>query len=238
MRSLVLVGCLALAAHGAGKSRVLFLGNSYTYQNDLPWMVAELARRAGHSIDVAAITPGGATLEQHWNEKDAVKVIRKRSYDFVVLQEQSQRPLEDPKKMAEFVERFSKEIRRREATTVLFLTWARRDKPKTQAELTRVYREVAKKVKARIAPVGPAWAAARKKRPELALHQKDGSHPAPAGSYLAACVFYAVLTQKSPVGLPHTLQRDKKTVLKLKQKDALLLQQIAWDTVARFPSEG
>ena len=201
-------------------------------------MVAELARQADGSIDVAAMTPGGATLEQHWNEKEAVKVIRKRSYDFVILQEASLRPLKEPKKMAEFVARFAKEIRKREATTLLFLTWAHRDRPKTQVEITRVYREVARKVKARIAPVGPAWAAARKKRPDLALHKKDGSHPTPAGSYLAACVFYAVITQKSPVGLPHSLQRDKKTVLKLKQRDARLLQQVAWDAVARFPSQG
>ena len=235
MRSLLLVACLALAAQGAGKSRVLFLGNSYTYKNDLPWMVAELARHADVAIDVAAMTPGGATLERHWNEKEAVKVIRKRSYDFVVLQEHSLRPLQEPKKMATFAARFAKEIHRREATTILFLTWARRDKPETQAELTRVYREVAKKVQARIAPVGPAWAAARKQRPDLALHHEDGSHPTPAGSYLAACVFYAVLTQKSPVGLPHTLHRDKKPVVALEKKDARLLQQIAWDTVVRFP---
>ena len=46
----------------------------------------------------------------------------------------------------------------------------------------------------RTAPVGDAWERSLAERPAIVLHDADGSHPSPAGTYLAACVFYAVLT--------------------------------------------
>jgi len=49
--------------------------------------------------------------------------------------------------------------------------------------------------------VGLAWQRAVGQRPGIALWDSDGSHPAPAGSYLAACVFYATLFGESPAGL-------------------------------------
>ena len=52
-------------------------------------------------------------------------------------------------------------------------------------------------VKAR---VGDAWADVRTNHPEIELYQSDGSHPSVEGTYLAACVFYGALFQKSPVG--------------------------------------
>ena len=51
------------------------------------------------------------------------------------------------------------------------------------------------------------------------LYTSDGSHPSIYGSYLAACVLYAVLTGKSPVGLP--------TTGGLPLQDALELQTVA-----------
>jgi hypothetical protein len=48
---------------------------------------------------------------------------------------------------------------------------------------------------------GIAWAQVRE-RPELELYYTDGSHPSPAGSYLAACTLYATIFHQSPAGLP------------------------------------
>jgi homocysteine S-methyltransferase len=50
--------------------------------------------------------------------------------------------------------------------------------------------------------VGPAWERARAEHPEVELHDADGSHPSPAGTYLAACTFLGALLGKSPVGAP------------------------------------
>jgi hypothetical protein len=53
------------------------------------------------------------------------------------------------------------------------------------------------------------------------LHDRDQSHPTLAGSYLAACVFLAVLFRESPVGIETGLAG-------LAGKDLALLQEAAW----------
>jgi len=47
----------------------------------------------------------------------------------------------------------------------------------------------------------------------------DGTHPSTAGSYLDACMFYAALTGRSPVGNPYTAGLDPS--------QARFLQQVA-----------
>ena len=42
-------------------------------------------------------------------------------------------------------------------------------------------------------PAGKAWDQVHRDHPDLDLYGPDGSHPSPAGSYLAACVCFAVI---------------------------------------------
>jgi hypothetical protein len=58
----------------------------------------------------------------------------------------------------------------------------------------------------------------------LVLHAKDKRHPSKAGTYLAACVFYATIYEKSPEGLPGEPGG-------LTDEEARPLQAIAWETV-------
>jgi hypothetical protein len=66
------------------------------------------------------------------------------------------------------------------------------------------YYKVGKEVGATVAPVGVAWEKTVRGNASINLWQKDGSHPSLAGSYLAACVFYATVFGESPVGLEYT----------------------------------
>src|SRR5262249_20860239 len=118
----------------------------------------------------------------------------------------------------------NEEIQRGGGKTVLYLTWARQAKPETQTQLNNVYRQAAQSTGALIAPVGMAWAAALKGDSTLVLHDADGSHPSPAGTYLSACVFYATFYKQSPEGLP-VLNSG------LSMAQAKRLQTVAWNTV-------
>jgi len=69
-----------------------------------------------------------------------------------------------------------------------------------QAQLTRSYRLMAELTAGLLAPVGEAWQLAQQTHPEIELYQGDGRHPAPAGTYLAACVFYLTLFKKDLQG--------------------------------------
>ena len=72
--------------------RVLFLGNSYTFVNDLPQLTANFSQAAGDSLIFDSNTPGGYSLQQHSVNQTTLTKIALGNWDFVVLQEQSQMP--------------------------------------------------------------------------------------------------------------------------------------------------
>ena len=230
------------AAGPARPMRILFIGNSYTDVNDLPRMLEQFGRAAGRPIETARAVPGGWTLQKHWQDGPAPKMIAEGKWDYVVLQEQSQLPIVKPELMHKYVRLFDAEIRKVGAKTVLFMTWARRNLPQQQAGLTKAYCDVGGEIGAAVAPVGAAWETALAERPGLDLYHDDNSHPKPAGTYLAACVFYATLTGQSPEGMPAKVtaefqagrSRLKRVLADLSADEAAFLQRVAWKTVKAF----
>ena len=224
--------------------RVLFIGNSYTYVNALPWLTQRLAASASEAppMVVAMRAPGGATLEQHWNEGTARRMIEQGGWTHVVLQEQSLRPLRDRDKLFTFARLFDAAIKQAGAKTVFYVTWARQNRPETQAGLTEAFLDLAEELDAAVAPVGVAWKRALGEQPKLALHFRDGSHPNPTGTYLAACVFYATLFGQSPQGLSRVRfstrfgtpqEGEPEEIEPLSDAEAAFLQRIAWEAVAQ-----
>src|SRR5262249_40662188 len=138
------------AGDGSKPIRILFIGNSYTYVNDLPKMLAALAK-AGNQRPVVhdRETPGGCTLEKHWKDGKAVKKITSAQWDYVVLQEQSQRPLTDRARMFEYAVKLDGEIKKQRARTLLYQTWARQNAPQKQTELSKAYLDLGNELKAR-----------------------------------------------------------------------------------------
>jgi len=193
-------------------------------------------------LETEVVAAAGATLKSHWQTKTALRAIRETRWDFVVLQEQSGMPLQDTNTMHLYARLFDAEIKKVHAKTVFFLTWSRKAKPETQASITEAYKAIASELNAEVAPVGVAWQNVNSKK-AATLYNLDGSHPSPLGSYLAACVFYAVFYQKSPLGLSPAVYStqfdqgrngDLKLVGKLGNEDARFIQTMAWQTVTNF----
>ena len=183
-------------------TRLLFIGNSYTSRYDLPRQVAALAAAADPpvAVDTRMIVAGGASLRRHWNGSQARQAIEAAAWDFVVLQEQSTLPVKNRARYAENVRLFDALARERGARTALYLVWRRRAALDAQAKLDEAAYALATELGALVVPVGPVWQAALRERPELALYADDGSHPTPAGSYLAACTFAVALLGVQPRG--------------------------------------
>jgi len=219
--------------------RVLFIGNSYTSVNNLPGMVQALAKAAKEkrALEYVAVTPGGWTLQQHLLDPktQAPTKIAQGNWDFVVIQEQSQLPFMYPKVTLEHGTTLGELIKESKAMPLLYMTWAREHQPEHQETIAKTYTDLAKALSAPIVPVGLAWEAARKEKPALKLYAADKSHPSPAGTYLAACVFYSTIYDKSPVGLAATLTTinggKSRTLVALSAEDAKYFQTIAWKTV-------
>ncbi|MBI5498674.1 MAG: hypothetical protein HY907_00400 [Deltaproteobacteria bacterium] len=189
--------------------RVLFIGNSYTYQNDLPGRVELLAASdaAGPVIDAESIAIGGARLMDHLATATTVAAIHDGGWDFVVLQGQSVEPVADPAGFAYGAAGLATEIAAAGVEALFFETWARRagdalyaeswsggTPAAMQAGLRQGYQDAADAAGGRMVPVGDAWERTLADHPSIVLFDADGSHPSAAGTYLAACVFYSVLT--------------------------------------------
>ena len=83
--------------------------------------------------------------------------------------------------------------------------------------------ELARKLDIVLAGAGAACLRVRKKMPELDLHDEDRSHPNCKASYIGACVLYATLTRKSPIGLPNSCGKDI-----ISEDEALQFETAAW----------
>lgn len=177
---------------------VLFVGNSYTHFHDLPAMVRALGKAdtPPREVTTTMLAPGGFTLQQHWDatdERAPRTVLKDRKPDFVVLQEQSRRPLDEPAKMHEYAAKFAALCQERKCTPVWYMTWARAAEPEAQDRLTEQYAKACTDGGGLLAPVGRAWQTLLAEAKPPTLHTEDGSHPNPAGSYVAACVLYATM---------------------------------------------
>lgn len=186
---------------GSGPLRVLFVGNSYTYYNGLPDLVAQLAAIAGEPrpLRPAQVAVGGATLDGHVQSGAALRAIRSGgaggAWDVVVLQEQSLRPLDAPDAMLRSVRALADVVSGTGARLILYETWARQAQPARQDSISAGYRRAAERSGAQVVPVGRLWS---RLRPTVeaaggTLYDADGSHPSALGSYVAAAAFYTAL---------------------------------------------
>jgi hypothetical protein len=203
---LVLILCLVVLAlsgcdllTGRSGTGVLFIGNSLTYYNG---GIDQQLRGLAPEVRTRRFAEGGYTLERHWQEGKALKSIQQGVWDYVVLQEQSQRPVLTQPRFFEFAQDFDQEIKKSGAQTVLLMTWERPESVPdgvTTDNLAAAYNRVGAKLGDKVAPAGLAFERALREQPDLALYNPDG-HPTIYGTYLAACVLYATLFSQSPAG--------------------------------------
>jgi hypothetical protein len=212
---------MAKGKRGSKAMNVLFIGNSFTARNDVPGSIAQLAAARGKRLEHRLIWAGGASLRAHWNAGEALAAIQAGKYDAVVLQELSTLPIKNAGRMHENIRLFDAAIRAAGAKTVLYMTWARRTAPESQQAITDAYSAIGRELGATVVPVGLAWEAFLQDHDRPVLHDKDQSHPSPAGSYLAACVFLAALFGESPVGI-------ESEVPGLSGEDVAAVQEAAW----------
>ena len=179
--------------------RVLFVGDSFTYFNNLPAVVQRVANAApGRPLRTERLTASSHSLTRHLREGRALARIRRGGLDVVVLQEEGTVPLTGLPRFEGAVGLFAREIRRAGARPLLLLTWAPQDKPWVQTPLTDANRRVGAARRVAVAPVGEAWRLWRAVPGAASLFVADGIHPAFRGSYLSALVIVGALRGRVP----------------------------------------
>ncbi len=186
----------------------------------MPSMIQSLAMADGNTLTFDANVPGGYTLQSHSTNATSLQKIKAQSWDFVVLQDQSQVPsfpwAQVQTEVFPFAETLVDSIRSANACAipVFFNTWGRQNGDpqwdsintfeKMNDRLFRAYAYMAEQNSTLLAPIGMAFKHIKQDPAAVVtfhqLYSPDGSHPSSFGSYLAACVFYESLFAESSVG--------------------------------------
>ena len=182
--------------------RILFIGNSLTYSNDLPGLVGRLGLAVGGKAPIVeSVTAGDFRLEDHWNRGDALKAIQREKWDLVIMQQGPSALPESRVLLVEYTRKFAAEIRKAGGRPALYMVWPPESRAAEWDDVTESYLAAARDVNGVVFPVGEAFRAAVRRDPRLVLFAGDGFHPSSAGTYLAALVIYAQATNRSPVGI-------------------------------------
>jgi len=214
--------------------RLLFIGNSLTYENDLPSIVKALADAAGAEMEAEAVIGPGFALEDHWTNGSAQAAIRRGGWSVVVLQQGPSSLPESRANLIDFAGRFAGEIRGVRARPALYMVWPEASRPSAFDAVSESYALAAKAVDGLLFPAGEAWRAARRLDPGAPLYARDGFHPAPAGSYLAALTVFCVLFNRGPTGLPSRLTLQTGARLAVPDALAATLQRAAAEAVEQL----
>ena len=214
-------------------TKILFLGNSFTYFNDgvdrhLHRLVSAAFPTQEFVFD--SLTVPNRTVKGHYQDVTTTEALSSERWDLVVIQGASHEPArtESIPEFNEYTTRLAERIREEGAEVALFMTWAYRFDREMLLTLASTYVETGNRISALVVPVGMAWEKIRQQQSGGFLFS-DTRHPSLPGTYLAACVFFAAIFSESPEGSAYTggLPPDQ----------ARFLQEIAWQTTRTFYSD-
>ena len=223
--------------------RVLYIGNSYLYYNDslhnhVRRMLEEIYPNEIDTSNYKSVTISGSRLWHHnighpLNHKN---IGADKPFQLVIFQGGSgeTNTKSERKIFSNEVEKVVNKIHQSGAEAALYMIHAYVDphekaNPQMIEDIKKMYIDAGKKNNALVIPVGIAFENAYKMKPNIKLHKSfDGSHPSMLGTYLASCVVFASITQKSPKGIEYNYFN------KVSDADKIFLQNIAHISVESF----
>ena len=177
--------------------KLLFIGNSHTFYNDMPAMVLQLLKNVGEKSHVTMVTEGGQTLMYHCDKQTARFNIRYGGYDAVVAQDRVSDF--DPALFQTGAERLLQMTAAASVPLSFYMPWAPRDQRAQQAIMTDTYSTFCRRHQCALAPAGEVFSRLLLKEPADLLYREDGAHATMAGSYVAAATIFYMLTGRRRV---------------------------------------
>jgi len=227
--------------------KVLFLGNSYTYVNNLPQIVHDVALSAGDTLVFDSYTPGGYQLIDHSTDAISQNKIMAGGWDYVVIQGQSQEPITYYNQFNSGGGALYNLIKQYNpcAVTMPYMTWGRKNGDASNCVTFPVmctyqgmdttirnrYLNLTAFINGEVSPVSVVWNYLRQNYPGIELYQADESHPSLEGSYAAACCFYVSLFKKDPTLITYNfgLNASDATIIKNAVKTQVYDSLQLWD---------
>ena len=248
--SILLFFCIVSVTSQTAK-KVLFIGNSYTSVNDLPSMINNMATNTGNTLIYDSNVPGGFRFMNHASNATTLSKINSNTWDYVVLQAQSQETSFGATQLATevypYATSLSNAIRANNACSqpLFYMTWGKQNGDASNCPyapwvctyegmdnaIRASYITMGTNNTAEVAPAGAVWRYLRTNNPSINLYSSDESHPSLAGSYAAACALYTMIYKKDPTLITWNsgLSNSDATTIKLAAKTIVFDQISTWD---------
>lgn len=211
----------------------MFVGNSYTYRNNMPKLFEQIAKSKGEQVEVTHITRGKYTFYLHSKRLKLYRALHNRNWDVIILQGSSRDMLRDSarfqKKTFPALDKLLGMIQKnqKQAKVYFYMTWPYRNgdrKTKRYADPDSMleavdagYTNLRNRYKVPVIPVGKVWRSYARLYPDVDLYLKDNSHPSYFGSYLVACTMYSAIFGKSPEGADKLAILNQSEYTKIQQ---------------------
>lgn len=183
----ILVAPLKAQEKTALKSyKILFIGNSLTYTNNLPLLVSQVALDKDINLETEILAKANYALIDHWEEGVLQAKIRSKSYDFVIVQQGPSSQPEGRKLLFESIKKLHQICEENQSKLAVFMVWPSRQYYQTFDKVIKNYRDVAEKYNTLLCPVGEIWKAHFDKTNDFDYYGSDGFHPSQKGSEVAA----------------------------------------------------
>lgn len=176
--------------------KVLFIGNSHTYFNDMPAVFAEVMKEGtGTQTEVTMLAYSWKDLEWHMTTEyfTARFNILYGGYDYCIIQ-QAAHPFPGEETTLNNARRICELCEKAGTRPIVIETWAEKKYPEHQDHLSAANRMVAEKAGAELAPVGSIWSSLVSEHPEIDLFWKDGEHAGVYGDLVITAVLYRMIT--------------------------------------------
>jgi len=178
------------------KINALFIGNSLTYQNNLPELVKKIAACDGTQFSYNVFALPDYALEDHWKEGRAVKEIKSGDYNVVIVQQGPSSQTDAYLLLKDYGLKFSEVCKDNHSQLVFFMVWPSKARSFDFAGVYRSYKKAAIQTQSVFSPAGQAWLTLWKTHPDFLLYGPDNFHPHANGSLLAALVLYGSISNK------------------------------------------
>ena len=250
-KSLLLISGIALTAnlYAQKETSVLFIGNSFTFMNNMPIIFKEIATSKGKTVHVDSIVQGGKDLNYHASQERTYEKIRSKKWDYVIIQGHSNELAQPDSKVNKatlpYAQQLVDSVRQNNPCTqvVLYMTWGYKyGNPKwtpissydsMQYRIKSQYLRFADILNARISPVGEVWKTIRSNYDRINLYDPDNHHPSLAGSYISACTHYTTIFGESPYENTALIPLDKnvRQIIELNASQIVLNNMNQWRNI-------
>jgi lysophospholipase L1-like esterase len=172
---------------------VLFIGNSLTYTNDLPAMLAKIGKEQEVTIATKTVAYPNYALEDHWNDGHVQQLIASKKYDFVVVQQGPSSQADGRAMLFDYGARLKTLCDAYNTKLAFFMVWPALSNIHTFDGVIKNYTDAAVETGSLLCPVGKIWKEHFSATNDYSFYGPDMFHPSQKGSENAAMIIYSTI---------------------------------------------